>query len=58
MGPPAIMLVGERLSCCMQGDVFDPASWRSQLQGAAGVISTLGGFGSNEFMYKAGLDVL
>lgn len=36
----------------MQGDVFDPSSWRSQLQGATGVISTLGGFGSNEWMYK------
>lgn len=35
-----------------KGDVFDPASWQSQLQGAIGVISTLGGFGSNEFMYK------
>lgn len=36
----------------MQGDVFDPASWKSQLDGAIGVISTLGGFGSNEHMYK------
>lgn len=36
----------------MQGDVFDPASWRSQLQGAVGVISTLGGFGSNDAMFK------
>lgn len=35
-----------------RGDVFDPSSWRSQLQGATGVISTLGGFGSNEWMYK------
>lgn len=34
------------------GDVFDPASWRSELKGAVGVISTLGGFGSNDFMYK------
>jgi uncharacterized protein YbjT (DUF2867 family) len=35
-----------------KGDVFDPASWKSQLDGAIGVISTLGGFGSNEHMYK------
>lgn len=38
--------------CGMQGDVFDPSTWRDQLQGATGVISTLGGFGSNAWMYK------
>lgn len=36
----------------LQGDAFDPASWRSELKGAVGVVSTLGGFGSNDFMYK------
>lgn len=35
-----------------RGDVFDPASWRSQVQGAVGVISTLGGFGSNDHMFR------
>ena len=37
---------------CMQADVFDIASWQSQLQGAVGVISCLGAFGSNDFMQK------
>jgi hypothetical protein len=41
-----------------QGDVFDPASWKSQLDGAIGVISTLGGFGSNEHMYKVPCQLL
>ncbi len=36
----------------MQADVFDVASWRDQLQGAVGVISCLGAFGSNDFMQK------
>ena len=36
----------------MQADVFDVASWRDQLQGAVGVISCLGAFGSNNFMQK------
>jgi hypothetical protein len=34
-----------------KGDAFDP-SWKHLLQGAAGVVSTLGTFGSNELMYK------
>ncbi len=33
--------------------MFEPTSWRQHLQGAVGVISTLGGFGSNDFMFKA-----
>jgi len=37
---------------CMQADVFDVASWQSLLQGAVGVISCLGAFGSNDFMQK------
>lgn len=36
----------------MQADVFDVAAWRDQLQGAVGVISCLGAFGSNDFMQK------
>jgi uncharacterized protein YbjT (DUF2867 family) len=36
----------------VQADVFDVARWRPQLQGTVGVISCLGGFGSNEFMHK------
>lgn len=36
----------------MQADVFDVGSWRDQLQGAVGVISCLGAFGSNDFMQK------
>jgi hypothetical protein len=35
-----------------QADVFDVLAWRSQLEGAIGVISTLGAFGANDFMYK------
>jgi nucleoside-diphosphate-sugar epimerase len=34
-----------------KGDAFDP-SWKDLLQGATGVVSTLGTFGSNEIMYK------
>ena len=39
---------------CMswQGDVFSPDTWRDQLKGAVGVISTLGAFGNNDFMYR------
>lgn len=36
----------------VKGDVFDPASWEAQLEGAVGVVSTLGAFGSNDFMYR------
>ena len=36
----------------MQADVFDIPSWRSQLEGTVGVVSCLGAFGSNDFMYK------
>jgi len=32
--------------------VFSPDTWRDQLKGAVGVISTLGAFGSNDFMYR------
>lgn len=35
-----------------QADVFDVNQWKSQLEGAIGVVSCLGGFGSNDFMYK------
>ena len=40
-----------------QADVFDIAGWRDQLEGTIGVISCLGAFGSNEFMYKVGLSL-
>ena len=36
----------------LQGDVFSPDTWKDQLKGAVGVISTLGAFGSNDFMYR------
>lgn len=37
----------------LQGDALDPQqAWRDVLKGAAGVVSTLGAFGSNEHMYK------
>ena len=36
----------------VQADAFEPEQWREQLQGAVGVVSCLGGFGSNEFMLK------
>jgi hypothetical protein len=37
----------------VQGDALDPGQgWRERLRGATGVVSTLGAFGSNEFMYK------
>ena len=35
-----------------QADVFDVPSWSRQLDGAVGVISCLGGFGTNEAMFK------
>lgn len=36
----------------MQADALEPEQWRDQLQGAVGVVSCLGGFGSNAFMLK------
>ena len=36
----------------LQADAFEPEQWRDQLQGAVGVVSCLGGFGSNDFMLK------
>ncbi|PSC68148.1 NAD dependent epimerase dehydratase family [Micractinium conductrix] len=37
----------------VQGDALDPqAPWRGMLKGAAGVVSTLGTFGSNALMYR------
>lgn len=41
-----------KILCPWQADVFNPASWTPQLQGAIGVVSCLGAFGSNDFMYK------
>ncbi|DBA98413.1 TPA: hypothetical protein ACH3X3_012425 [Trebouxia sp. C0006] len=36
----------------VKADAFEPEQWRDQLQGAVGVVSCLGGFGSNDFMLK------
>ena len=37
----------------LQGDALDTQpAWRELLRGAAGVVSTLGTFGSNELMYR------
>lgn len=37
----------------IQGDALDPqVPWKDELKGADGIVSTLGAFGSNEFMYK------
>lgn len=38
----------------LQGDALDPQQpWKELLRGAAGVVSTMGAFGSNDYMYKA-----
>lgn len=48
--------VGDQLdtfdSTALQADVFDVKQWKSQLEGTIGLVSCLGGFGSNDFMYK------
>lgn len=36
----------------LSADAFETEQWRDQLQGAVGVVTCLGGFGSNEFMLK------
>lgn len=37
-----------------QGDALDPQQpWRDLMKGSMGIISTLGAFGNNDFMYKA-----
>ena len=37
----------------VQGDIFDASkSWKDELRGVSGIVSTLGAFGSNEFMYQ------
>lgn len=47
------MLLPPPLPLPLQGDALDPQeAWRGVLKGAAGVVSTLGAFGSNEHMYK------
>lgn len=43
---------GKSLLATMQADALEPEQWREQLQGAVGVVSCLGAFGSNEFMLK------
>lgn len=40
------------LTCCAQADVFNTSLWRHYLKGAVGLVSCLGGFGSNEAMLK------
>jgi hypothetical protein len=39
-----------------KGDISKPETYRSELDGAAGVISCVGAFGSNEFMEKVNGD--
>ena len=46
------MMQQENVLAALQADAFDPEQWREQLQGAVGVVSCLGGFGSNDFMLK------
>ena len=36
----------------MQADVFNTAQWRPHLQGAVGLVSSIGAFGGNDFMLK------
>lgn len=44
----------ELIRCVSTGtaDIFDSSSYKGELQGAAGVVSCVGAFGSNEFMEK------
>lgn len=44
----------ELIRCVSAGtaDIFDSSSYKGELQGAAGVVSCVGAFGSNEFMEK------
>ena len=51
-GASALGAAGTSLVAFMQADALEPEQWRDQLQGAVGVVSCLGGFGSNEFMLK------
>lgn len=34
----------------IKGDLFNAAAWRNELSGAAGVVSCVGAFGSNEVL--------
>lgn len=34
------------------GDVFDEKTWAKELEGASGVVSCIGAFGSNAFMER------
>lgn len=45
-------------STTLQADVFDVNSWKPHLEGAVGLVSCLGGFGSNDFMYKVWLSFM
>lgn len=36
----------------MTGDCLDPSTYTEVLKGAQGVVSSVGGFGSNDAMYK------
>ncbi|KAK9828046.1 hypothetical protein WJX81_004543 [Elliptochloris bilobata] len=51
-GPPRHRVPWMDQVSWLQADVFDVSAWSRQLDGAVGVISCLGGFGSNEAMYK------
>lgn len=45
-------MLPQHLHYAVQADAFEPEQWRDQLQGAVGVVSCLGAFGSNDFMLK------
>eukprot|EP00884_Botryococcus_braunii_P004272 jgi/Botrbrau1/13846/Bobra.0056s0083.1 len=51
-GPPKVSSPWVKDVEWVRADVFDVSAWQSQLEGAIGVVSTLGAFGSNDFMYK------
>merc|ERR1711865_124221 len=36
----------------VKGDVFEPVEWEDKLKGAVGVVSSIGAFGSAEFMER------
>eukprot|EP00242_Pyramimonas_sp_CCMP2087_P007414 CAMPEP_0198211648 /NCGR_PEP_ID=MMETSP1445-20131203/24967_1 /TAXON_ID=36898 /ORGANISM="Pyramimonas sp., Strain CCMP2087" /LENGTH=279 /DNA_ID=CAMNT_0043885953 /DNA_START=71 /DNA_END=910 /DNA_ORIENTATION=+ len=36
----------------VKGDALEPETWKSQLEGATGVVSCVGAFGNNQFMEK------
>eukprot|EP00244_Chara_vulgaris_P005917 TRINITY_DN2270_c0_g1_i2.p1 TRINITY_DN2270_c0_g1~~TRINITY_DN2270_c0_g1_i2.p1 ORF type:complete len:477 (-),score=71.69 TRINITY_DN2270_c0_g1_i2:527-1957(-) len=51
-GPPARQEPWVREVEWVRGDVFDPDVWRMQLRDASGVVSCIGGFGTNDEMRR------